>query len=240
MCSMDQAKHRHGREGGAHTWSTAGPGTPSLCHGHGSCRTWPCLHTLLPACLPPHMLRFTQSWRAVQARLEGDGRGAWCGKAGEVSQHPAFREAEGQGSNFSTKEREGDGTQQHASCSHLPPWPLTAGMVLCPQPACEHTARMAILRDQMGPAASQFSKPLPEAPKDPSIPHLTAHTPPSPFCHPLSCSSPGCLSSPQALISLPASHLASSFPGASQAGWQPTAAAPSRAAVPRPPFTPPF
>lgn len=126
-----------------------------------------------------------------------------------------------------TKEGEGDGTQQHTSCSHLAPWPLTAGMVLCPQPATEHTTKMAILRDQMGPAASQFSKPLPEAPKDPSI-HPPPHSTPSPFCHPLSCSSPGCLPSPQALISLPASPLASSFPGASQAGWQPTAAAPSR------------
>lgn len=70
------------------------------------------------------------------------------------------------------KEREGDGTQQHPSCSHLPPWPLAAEMVHCPQPACRHTTRMAILRDQMGPAATQFSQPLPEALKDPSIPHL--------------------------------------------------------------------
>lgn len=58
-----------------------------------------------------------------------------------------------------------------AHCSHLPPWPL------CPQPACEHITRMAILQDQMRPAASQFSKPLPEAPKDPSIPHLRAPPP---------------------------------------------------------------
>lgn len=61
LCSIEQAKHRHGRERGAGTWSTPGPGTPSLCHSHGPCWTWRGLPILLPACLPSHMPRFTQS-----------------------------------------------------------------------------------------------------------------------------------------------------------------------------------
>lgn len=120
------------------------------------------------------------------------------------------------------KEREGGGTQQHPSCSHLPPWPLTAGMVL--SPAC--TTRMAILRDWMGPAASQFPKLLPEAPKDPSMPHLIASPPLLPplvllltwlLAFPpgadfLTCLSP-CLLLPRRLPSRLAAHCCCSLPG---------------------------
>lgn len=59
--SIEQAKHRHGREEAADAWSTPDAGTPYHCHGHELWWTWEDLCTPLPACLSSHNLISTIS-----------------------------------------------------------------------------------------------------------------------------------------------------------------------------------